>query len=118
MASDSDVSVELRLHHGVKLDVLRRTRSHNFSRKIRRDVFVEPRLLLRLALPNLAHGESTGRRIRNVDDEAGLLLHQLVESGGRLVVRRWSIPVAVTLTSTAIWSPFAVRLRRRLNLLL
>ena len=80
LASDSDVSVELRLHHGVKLDVLRR---HGIrSRQVWRDVFVEPRFLLLLAVPNFAHGESAGRRISDVDDEAGLLLHLFVEFRG------------------------------------
>jgi len=67
----------------VKLEVLRR---HGIrSRQVWLDVFVEPRLLPGLALPDFADGESAGRRIRDVDDEAGLLLHQLVESGRHLV---------------------------------
>ena len=47
-----------------------------------RDVSIKPRFLLGLTLPNFAHGESVGRRIRDVDDEAGLLLYKFVESGG------------------------------------
>jgi hypothetical protein len=51
-------------------------------------VLVKPRLLLGLTLPNFAYAESAGRRLRDVDDKAGLLLHKFVESGGHLVIGR------------------------------
>ena len=51
-------------------------------------MLVKPRLLLGLTLPNFAYAESAGRRLRDVDDKAGLLLHKFVESGGHLVIGR------------------------------
>src|ERR1017187_10686368 len=64
--------VVLRLHEGVKLEVLS---GHGIRiRQVGRHEFVVPGFLLGFALPDFANGESAGNRIRDVHDEAGLLL--------------------------------------------
>ena len=81
-AASNWVVVELRLHDGVKLEVLRRHGIQNRRRKVCRDVLLEPRIVLRLALPNLTHVEPVGSRVRDVDDEAGLLLRRHARAHG------------------------------------
>src|ERR1017187_1444181 len=78
--------VVLRLHEGVKLEVLR---GHGIRiRQVGRHEFVVPGFLLGLALPDFANGEAAGNRIRDVHYEAGLLLQKRVKYGGHLVVGR------------------------------
>src|ERR1022692_71154 len=78
--------VVLRLHNGVKLEVLS---GHGIRiRQVGLHEFVVPGFLLGLALPDFTDGESAGNRIRDVHDKAGLLLQKWVKSRGYLVVGR------------------------------
>jgi hypothetical protein len=64
--------VVLRLHDGVKLDVL-----SGYGIRIRQvglHEFVKPGFMLSFALPDLVDSESAGNRIRDVNDDARLFL--------------------------------------------
>src|SRR5476649_1807845 len=74
----------LRRVDAVEVDYLLR----DLNRDVRLHVRVEPGVVLLLRLPHLGHDEAAGVFIRDMEQETGLLLDQLDQRRGHLVVLR------------------------------